>query len=173
MSKTNVVDKISDIRNNLTNTITFSNSGSKLNNVYKFEYRKGVRLLCVQDEKDNIYEKIQSYKDDTNIYKILNRVLQGDYSVLDKNQGIGFDNEHFPKSINDYHEYVQRCKYKFNTLSPDIKLLFGNNFEQFAHEMQNGTAIDKVEKYNSRFNKKNENINVSLTKDVGEKKDDE
>ena len=130
------------IRNSLDNTITVTSSGSKFNNIYKFEYVDGERLLLKQEEQDNVYEKIQSFKDDTNIYKILDRVLNHDYSVLDKNQGIGFDNEQFPHSINDYHQYVQECKYKFNTLKPEIKLLFGNNFEKFAHEMQSGNALN-------------------------------
>lgn len=157
---------VENVRNSLSSTMTTSNSGSKFEIDFDYTYNdKGIKEL-VPVGKTNVYEKIQSYKDDNNIYKILNRVLQGDYSQLDTNQGIFLDTTKIPKTINEYNQYVEECKSQFKSLEPRLKELFKNDYQRFIHTLETG-EFDSI--YNQYLieqkgieNVNNNNINVTV-----------
>lgn len=63
----------------------------------------------------NIQEDIQSYHDDCNIYKILERVaLSGDESILRQRVGSFGDFVNLPDNINDFNEFCAGVVAKSN-----------------------------------------------------------
>lgn len=58
----------------------------------------------------NVQEKIQSFKDDVDIYKILEKVaLTGDTSILNQKIGSFADLVNLPDNVNDMNEYIKKA----------------------------------------------------------------
>ena len=81
-----------------------SPTGNGYENKYRQHYDdKGVRSLVLTEDREPVYKKIQSFAEDTNIYKILSRYFGGDVSALDKNKGFYADVRDIPRNFNDFH----------------------------------------------------------------------
>lgn len=153
-----------------------SNCGSRFERVYKEKSIDG-KVTLVFDSTKNVYDIIQSYRDDNNIYKILNRMTQGDYSQLDKNQGNYFDLTSLPKNINDMNDYLLETEKRFNSADPKLKAVFDNNYKVMMNDFENGTFDLKFNKYLEenhpqilkRKAEREKMLNESITKVVDEK----
>ena len=77
----------------------------------------------------NVYEKIQSYLQDCDIYEILARVSKGEESLLTQNIGSFGDFADVPDNIHSLVSYLQESKEKLDTLLPETQkaLLSGGN----------------------------------------------
>lgn len=127
-----------------------SNSGSKFHTKYEYKTTQGITEL-VPTEEVNTYNEVQSYKEETSIYKILDRMTRGDYSALDKNQGIFMDCTNLPKDINELTDFFNNYESTFNQADPRFKELFNNNYKQLIFDFQNGTFEEKYKKYNELY----------------------
>lgn len=80
-----------------------SESGSPLEPIYKERLNEKGKFIGVEPtgEYDNIYEKIQSYKDETDIHTILERYANGDMTVLNARSGKYIDVSAMPNNFND------------------------------------------------------------------------
>lgn len=123
----------------------FSNPGDSLINDYGFARdEKGEKVFkCIG--KFDLYEKIQSFKDSCDIYKIIEKFLvSGDPSVLIQKQGFYADITEYPTSLADMLDKYEKAKELFKSLDPDVRAKFNNDPDQFYSSF--GT-----EKFNSVF----------------------
>lgn len=72
--------------------------------------------------EENVYEKIQSYKDDVDIYNILKRFSEtGDSSLLNKRVGAFMDIADLPDNIHDFNNMIKEAADKYKNLDDSIK----------------------------------------------------
>lgn len=70
----------------------------------------------------NVYEKIQSFKDDVDIYNILKRFSEtGDSSLLNKRVGAFMDIADLPDNIHDFNKMLDDAAEKYKNLDDSIK----------------------------------------------------
>ena len=131
-----------------------SPTGNGYENKYRQHYDdKGVRTLVLTEDKEPVYKKIQSFAEDTNIYKILSRYFGGDVSVLDKNKGFYADIRDIPCNFNDFHNKIVECQNIWNGLATDFKEMFNNDLNQFVSSIYNKDFEDKLNLYSENKQK--------------------
>lgn len=70
----------------------------------------------------NIYDKIQSYKQDCDIYNILARFSKtNDMSLLNKNVGFFGDIVNIPDNLHDFNKYNSDLAEKLKKFSPELQ----------------------------------------------------
>lgn len=139
-----------------------STCGSKYENDYKVVYDdKGFADLKVCG-RHNVYNKIQSYADDVDIYKIIGRYFNGDVSVLDKNKGFYADLTQIPKNYNDFHNKIVEGQNLFASLPTDFKARFGNSVNAFVNAIYDNSLEKHIEDYRQSKQVKNDNLAVDF-----------
>ena len=95
-------------------------SGEVLNNTSKPVIKKVGTI--------NVYNKIQSYKEDCDIYSILARVSKGEEGLLTQNVGSFGDFVDIPDNVHDLVRYIDNAKKEFQKLNPSSqKSLLSND----------------------------------------------
>lgn len=109
----------------------FNNPGSMIQEQYKERYdERGVAYLEKVGEV-NIYEKIQSYRDECDIMSILSRYAAGDETVL-ATPGWYIDTSKLPSNYTEYMNMMNEQREKFEKLPLNIRAAFGMSFEKWA-----------------------------------------
>lgn len=109
----------------------FSGSGSRfVDKMSVVVDSRGNRSLEKVGETDQ-YEVIQSYRDSTDLKRILERVMQtGDVSLLQKAQGVYTDVTGFPCDSRVAHDLLSHAKFVYEGLDQRMKVLY-STFEDF------------------------------------------
>lgn len=105
--------------------------------------------------KINVQEGIQSFADDVDIYKILEKfAATGDESIINRNVGFYYDISNIPTNFNDFQAALEKNSLNLDLFSKEMKekILNGDNISQemFDNEVK---AIAK-DKYNIDFDNK-------------------
>lgn len=109
----------------------YCNPGELVEDDYRIHYDKnGVRML-VKDGKINTFDEIQSHRDSVDINVILKRYMNGDFTVLNRNDPQYLDTTAFPESFAEWFERGEAAKRYFYSLDPDVRAIYNNSFEQF------------------------------------------
>lgn len=121
-----------------------SPSGERVSPVRKWQLQKdGSRELVVVGETD-IYAKIQSAKDDCDIYKLLDRHAAGDFTALNlQAQRAYADITSAPKNIHEAVANVNKAKEHFFQLPVEIREAFGNDPRSFVEKSDNAEEFSK------------------------------
>lgn len=83
---------------------------------------KSSKPIIKQIGESNVYDKIQSYKDDVDIYNILKRFSEtGDSSLLNKRVGTFMDIADLPDNIHDFNKMLDDAAEKYKNLDDSIK----------------------------------------------------
>lgn len=83
---------------------------------------KSSKPIIKQIGEQNVYDKIQSYKDDVDIYNILKRFSEtGDSSLLNKRVGSFMDIADLPDNIHDFNKMLDDAAEKYKNLDESIK----------------------------------------------------
>lgn len=70
----------------------------------------------------NVYDKIQSYKQDCDIYNILARFSKtGDQSLINRNVGFFGDIVNIPDNLHDFNKYNADLAEKLKKFSPELQ----------------------------------------------------
>ena len=131
--------------NNIKRKIKYTPHGNKI----QPEYSKGVengKVKLIKTGTTNIYKKIQQFKDECDIKNILNRCMNGDYSMLRTGGQYG-DFSNLPKSLNELQAFNKKAEMNFMKLPKEIRNEFDNDYGTFCYEIEKGTAKNKLEKY--------------------------
>lgn len=123
----------------------------KLESGYEYTYKevndsKGRRQLVIAG-RNNTYAKIQSYKDDVDIYKIVERCTNGEIQLLDSNMGFYADVANMPKSYNEYHNKFMEGQRIFAGLPVELKDKFGHNVNEFMNSIYDKSFESKYNEY--------------------------
>lgn len=117
---------------------------------YKEEYDKDGHADLVICGRKNVYDYIQSFKQDTDIKKILEKYLGGDLSVIDKNKGFYADISSMPKNFSDFHNKIIEGQRIYDGLPTDFKSEFGNNINAFMNSIYDESFEGKYNDYVNR-----------------------
>lgn len=131
--------------NNSTKKIKYTPHGKKIQPEYTMGIEKGKKKL-IKTGTTNIYEKIQQFKDECDIKNILNRIANGDYSML-RNGGQYGDFSNLPKSLNELQAFNKEAEMNFMKLPKEVRNEFDNDYGTFCYEIEKGTAKSKLNKY--------------------------
>lgn len=112
--------------------LDYTNPGSRLVDKYKLSYLDdGTETLEVCGKID-VYEKIQSYKDQTDIKAIIDRcIITDDMRELYKTEGFYADMTIMPKSRIDALKSIAEAKNVWAQLPADMKEKFDNDVSKF------------------------------------------
>lgn len=103
--------------------------------------------ILVEGDKVDIQERIDSYRDDVDLYSILKKVsLTGDLSYLDKKAGFYADFSNIPHNYNDINDYYKSLAKDFRELPQDIR-----------EAILSGKPLDDIFKDNVQENVQQEN----------------
>ena len=114
-----------------------------------FEYKvnnKGVKEL-VQTGKTCVYDKIQASAAQCEVYSILERFDNGDFSVLEKAKGQFGDFTQFPKTLAERQQQLIDAETMFSQLPMAVRKEFGNSFTQFLASFEDGTYKEIFSKF--------------------------
>lgn len=94
----------------------------------------GHKTIVATGEYTNIYEKIQSHKDECDIAKILERCDVEGYEILNKREAISGDVTMLPTSMLDAAQRLQNMENDFNALPLDVRRKFNFSFTEYIAE---------------------------------------
>ena len=103
---------------------------------------KGVKELKKTGDT-NLWEMIQSYKDDCIVSNILAKAVI-DPTVLNQRQGFYADITTMPHSLAEAQQMIMKIKNDFNTLPPEERAKFNYSAEQYIAEFGSKEWAEKV-----------------------------
>lgn len=146
----------------------FSNPGSKIQIHYIRKVDSNGFPIMVENEKFNLYADIQSYAEDSNIERILEK-LGGDISKLDFNKGVYIDCTKLPDNYNDLLNQTIDIANDYMKLPIKYKEALKNNYNLFYGLAMSGKVKDFInsvdsnekskQKFDSLFSPSNFNFN--------------
>lgn len=109
----------------------------------------------VSKGKVDVYEKIQSFKKEVDLYSILEKfAYSGDQALLNAKPCSYGDISGIPDNINDYAAYVDMHMNRLKTLNPELAKMVID--ESFSSEAVQAKADDILKGRVDSLNKKNE-----------------
>lgn len=125
----------------------FCCSGTRKRKIYEpFFTEEGARQLRVVGE-DDIFDFIQSFRDSCDMQTILKRFQLGDTSALNCNRGVYGNFVNTPSTLAEFLNAQIKAKQIFDKLSPDVKLSFNNDVNQFFVKMGTPEFNEIVSKF--------------------------
>lgn len=110
--------------------VDFSPAGDSVVQDFELEYSpQGVPHLVPTGSYD-LYEVIQSFRDECDLGKIFQRYANGDVMALNKRQGVYADISDFPQDIFAAANLLERVEVIYDGLSEDLRSRVGS-FEDF------------------------------------------
>lgn len=110
--------------------VEFNPSGDSVVTEFELEYSpQGVPHLVPTGTYD-LYEVIQSFRDECDLGKIFQRYANGDVMALNKRQGVYADLSDMPQDIFSATDLINRVEAIYNGLSEDLRARVGS-FEDF------------------------------------------
>lgn len=120
-----------------------NNPGNILQPQYKERYDENGNAYLEQVGEINVYEKIQSYKDEVDPMSILARYAAGDTTVM-ANPGWYIDTSKLPTNYIEWRNLMNEQKEKFEALPLEIRNRFDNNFDAWAATAGEPEWIEKM-----------------------------
>lgn len=112
----------------------YSNPGSKMHNIYEIKIdKRGHKILECTGER-NIWEEIQSYKDECDIGQIIARAAAGDLNALNQRKGFYADISETPRDLFEAQNNILKLNRGFESLPAEIREKFDNSKEKFVSE---------------------------------------
>lgn len=105
--------------------------------------KRGHKNLHKVGEHD-IWEEIQSYKEECSIDNILARAAAGDPNALNQRKGFYADITDTPKTLAEAQNNILKLKQGFEKLPAEIREKFDNSKEKFVMEFGTQSWIDKM-----------------------------
>lgn len=97
-------------------------------------------IELVVDRLEDTDEVIDSYRESTEIYNIIQRIQAGDVSLLNKKNGFYGDVTEMPKTYAEMLDLMHRGEEFFNKLPANVKEEYNNDFNQFFADFDNAMA---------------------------------
>lgn len=146
-----------------------NNSGSPLERNYKMivateedlkaydeqgTFKKGLTMLTkerpnvgewtiLEDAPTNLYEKIQSYREECDLRIILKKYQNGDESALNKVAGQYMDITDMPKNLAEMYARIKNLENDFETLPLDVRKEYGHSPAKWLKALSNGEYVSK------------------------------
>lgn len=113
----------------------YHHPGSPVKDVYMPRYDELGNLDLAVSGQEDLYGKIQSHYESTDIHVILDRFASGDTDVLSRTQGFYADISDMPKTYAEVLNSVIAGEHAFDQLPAEIKKQFSNSFAVWMASM--------------------------------------
>lgn len=113
-----------------------SNPGCDVSPVYSARFDDHGRLVLEQVGEKNVFEEIQSHRDEVDLQRILQRYNAGETDILNQVQGFFGDVSGMPTTFPEFFNLMKRSREFFDGLPPAVRQNFGNSFETFVTATQ-------------------------------------
>lgn len=107
-----------------------SNPGSMYEDTFEFRIVDGVETL-VKTGETNVFEKIQSFAESTDINVLIGRFLNGDQAALNQRQGEYLDVTNYPKTYAELYDRVKAAESVYFNLPDKVKEKYSTPKEFF------------------------------------------
>lgn len=142
----------------------FSNAGCDLEPKYSPKFLDDGSLDLEIVGQVNIFEDIQSHRDECDIHNILRRFASGETDVLQRVQGFFGDFSSMPSTYPEMFNLLSRSEEFFKSLPVETKSLFHNSFQEFLTASQSPSFLSLfVSKATSSTKSPEESSNESKT----------
>lgn len=94
----------------------------------------------IQSGSDNLYEFVQSSKEESLVYNIIAKYQRGDLNALNSRVGQFLDVVGMPTNLAEAHATILDVERKFNSLSSDIRSKFDNDINVFIDVVSHATS---------------------------------
>lgn len=139
----------------------FSNAGCRVALKYiRINDDNGFPIMKV-NEKFNLYDDIQSYKDDNTIERIIAR-LGADISKIDTNKGVYIDASKIPDNYNDLMNNMNYIANDYSKLPIKYKNAINNNYNLYYGLAMNGKVKDFIKYIDDEENLKKTISNINF-----------
>lgn len=91
-----------------------------------------------------IYEMIQVGREETEVERIVNRAINGDYNALNAIEGVYSDISDAPSSLAEAQQLIINAKREFENLPPEVKKEFEYNPEIYVAQVGTKEWLDKM-----------------------------
>lgn len=126
---------------------------SKTRPVYSESIDNNGHKKLVHVGETNIYEKIQSFKEETLIYNVLDRFNAGDIQAINKVKGMYGDFTEMPTTLMEAQNQLIKAERTFNELPIEVRAEFNHSYEQFLSAATKGEAEKRINEVVSKINK--------------------
>lgn len=126
----------------------FSPVGSRTKINYQLDIDPDGRKILVETGVTDVYEKIQSYKNDCLVENIVRRYLAGDTMALSKSQGVYCDTALIPKDLISAHEAVRQAESIYKHLPADVR----GRYSSFKEFVNNFGTLENIKNFYDSFN---------------------
>lgn len=115
----------------------YANAGEKVEIRHSPHMDSNGRRFLAKDKPVDVFNLIQSHKEECMIENIIRRAVEGDFNALHTMKGIYTDISNCPSSIAEAQQYIIDAKERFDKLPKDIKQKFEYNPEMYIAELGN------------------------------------
>lgn len=127
--------------------------GSRIKKKYQLETDPDGRRILVETGVTDVYEQIQSYKNECLIENIVKRHLAGDPTALAKTQGVYCDTTLIPNDLISAHEAVKQAESIYKRMPADVR----GQYASFKDFVNNFGSLENIQKfYDGLFGKTKE-----------------
>lgn len=131
--------------------------GDPIRIIYSAEVSKDGSINIVASGKEDFQEYIQSFLPSTDIAYIMASVNAGDYSVLNRMNGVYGNFTKVPKSYAEFLQLQIDAKNTFDKLPVEVKSKFDNDVNKF---MVNAGESEWFDKLGIKFHDDNVDVDV-------------
>lgn len=121
-----------------------SNPGCDVSPLYSARFDDHGRLVLEQVGEKNIFEEIQSHRDEVDLQRILQRYNAGETDILNQVQGFFGDVSGMPTTYPEFFNLMKRSREFFDGLPAEVRQNFGNNFETFITASQSPDFLSRI-----------------------------
>lgn len=121
----------------------FTDPGSDIHILYNAKLLPNGEIRLTESGKESISEKINSWKETTDINYIIQRLIAGDTSVL-RDGAVYGDFTETPKSLADAMQIMMDGEKKFYELPLDVRAKFDHNYYQWLMQAGSESWIEKM-----------------------------
>lgn len=125
---------------------TSTPTGEKEVPVFEMRLQKGGGKELVEVGKTNRYEEIQLYAEQCEIENIMRRYQNGDYTALEKIQGMYGDFTQTPRTLAEAQQLSINLENMWGKLPLDIREQFHHNLEEFINNLDKLGTVKAPEK---------------------------
>lgn len=119
-------------------------SGEKEEMTFRLEIDDYGHKSIVPDKPINVYDKIQSYKDECDIKAIVERALAGDETALNQRTGTYMDITGAPESMADAMRKIKAAEDAFGKMPKEIREKFNNSAAEYIAQLGSKEWIEKM-----------------------------
>lgn len=130
-----------------------------IEDVYEKQVDKFGAVTYVKTGERNLYEEIQSYKDDCDINFIIARcVKDGTVSLLADNGKGAVDVSKLPDNFLDLWNLNQKLTDEFMKLPVEERALFNHSPQLYVDHRVSGIAMDEIEQYHKKVDAQKQEV---------------